>query len=472
MLDIALEKPHDLAAFRDAARGLIAAGIGFRDVIWHEGGEEGLFSTPFLPSGEPLAVPASFVALAENVILHRDRERLPLLYELIWRILHGERELIRIAADPLVHRLGMMRKAIGRDIHKMHAFVRFRHVEDQDGERYIAWFEPEHFILDKVAPFFTGRFPAMRWSILTPIGSLHWDGEELQRGEAVSRAEAPREDALEEWWRTYYRAAFDPARANPGIMQAEMPKRYWRNLPEATIIPDLLSEAHGRTAGMLEAPPTVPRKRISTAGNLALALDEGMPDVGANTTIAALRKDAADCTRCHLYKHATQTVFGEGPEDARIVMVGEQPGDQEDLQGRPFVGPAGKLLDRALEEAGIARDEVYVTNAVKHFKFEPRGKKRIHKKPDRPEIEACKWWLERELAVLSPELIVALGGTAGQALFGRPVKVLSERGKIGEDARGFLTLITIHPSMILRIPDEASKREAFRDFVRDLKKAA
>ena len=160
-----------------------------------------------------------------------------------------------------------------------------------------------------------------------------------------------------------------------------------------------------------------------------------MPDLGPNTTIAALAEDAAHCTRCHLYKYATQTVFGEGPSDARIVMVGEQPGDQEDLQGKSFVGPAGRLLDRALEEAKIDRDEVYVTNAVKHFKFERRGKKRIHKKPDRPEIEACKWWLERELAVVGPELVVALGGTAGQALYGRAVKVLSERGRLSDDPR-------------------------------------
>ena len=206
--------------------------------------------------------------------------------------------------------------------------------------------------------------------------------------------------------------------------------------------------------------------------DLFAAVDTDLPDIGPNTTIAALAEEAAHCTRCHLYKHATQTVFGEGPSRARIMMVGEQPGDQEDLQGKPFVGPAGKLLDQALEAAGIDRGEVYVTNAVKHFKFEPRGKRRIHKKPDRPEIEACKWWLERELAVLRPELIVALGGTAGQAVYGRSVKVLSERGKVSKDPRGFRLLLTVHPSMILRVPDQDAKEQAFADFVRDLKKAA
>ena len=206
--------------------------------------------------------------------------------------------------------------------------------------------------------------------------------------------------------------------------------------------------------------------------DLFAAVDTELPDVGENTTIAALREEAAHCTRCDLYKYATQMVFGEGPEDAKIVMVGEVPGDQEDLQGRPFVGPAGKLLDRAMEEAGIDRRQVYVTNAVKHFKFERRGKKRIHKTPERTEIEACKWWLERELKVIQPELVVALGGTAGRAVYGRAVRVMAERGTITEDPRGFRLLLTVHPSMILRIPDEEGKRKAYAELVRDLKKAA
>ena len=206
--------------------------------------------------------------------------------------------------------------------------------------------------------------------------------------------------------------------------------------------------------------------------DLFAAIDAEPPDVGPNTTIAALAEEAAHCTRCDLYKNATQTVFGAGPSDARIMMVGEQPGDQEDLAGEPFVGPAGKLLDRALMEAGIDRAEVYVTNAVKHFKFEPRGKRRIHKKPERPEIEACKWWLEREIAVARPELIVALGATAGQALFGRAVKVMSERGRISEDPRGFRILLTVHPSFLLRLPNAEAKAREFAAFVADLAQAA
>lgn len=188
-------------------------------------------------------------------------------------------------------------------------------------------------------------------------------------------------------------------------------------------------------------------------------------------SLPTLRKEAAHCTRCDLYRHATQTVFGEGPAQARIVLVGEQPGDSEDLAGKPFVGPAGKLLDRALEEAGIARDKVYVTNAVKHFKFEPRGKRRIHSKPNAGEISACKWWLEREFAALSPAIVVALGATAAQALSGHAVSVTKVRGRETE-LMGRRGLITVHPSYLLRIPDEAGKAAEYRKFVADLKKAA
>ena len=188
-------------------------------------------------------------------------------------------------------------------------------------------------------------------------------------------------------------------------------------------------------------------------------------------SLTQLRREAAGCTRCDLYAHATQTVFGEGPAQAEIVLVGEQPGDQEDIAGKPFVGPAGKLLDQALDEAGIERAKVYVTNAVKHFKFEPRGKRRIHAKPNAGEIAACKWWLEREVAALKPRFIVALGATAAQTLSGHAVSVMKQRGR--ETAlMGVRGMITVHPSYLLRIPDAAGKAAEYRKFVADLKHAA
>jgi uracil-DNA glycosylase family protein len=189
------------------------------------------------------------------------------------------------------------------------------------------------------------------------------------------------------------------------------------------------------------------------------------------TKLAEVAKEAKGCTRCPLYRNATQTVFGEGPAKAAIMLVGEQPGDQEDLAGKPFVGPAGKILDRALADAGIDRSKVYVTNAVKHFKNEPRGKKRLHKKPNRYEVEVCKVWLTQEIALVRPGLIVAMGVTAAVALAGRAITLSRERGKelvFGEGARG---LVTLHPSAILRVPDPEGRRKAYSGLVKDLKLA-
>jgi DNA polymerase len=208
-------------------------------------------------------------------------------------------------------------------------------------------------------------------------------------------------------------------------------------------------------------------KRARTAEPDLFAADNAPP----KQSLATLKKETAHCTRCDLYRHATQTVFGEGPPHAAIVLVGEQPGDQEDLAGKPFVGPAGQLLDRALEEAGIERDKVYVTNAVKHFKFEPRGKRRIHAKPNASEISACRWWLEREFASLDPAIVVALGATAAQALSGHAVSVTKVRGR-ETDLMGRRGLITVHPSYLLRIPDADAKAMAYKKFVADLKHAA
>lgn len=182
-----------------------------------------------------------------------------------------------------------------------------------------------------------------------------------------------------------------------------------------------------------------------------------------------LREEAAACTRCTLYRHATQTVFGEGPADARLMFVGEQPGDQEDLAGRPFVGPAGQVLDRAIAAAGIDRARVYVTNAVKHFKFEQRGKRRIHQRPDAGEIAACRWWIEQEMLLVKPAVVVALGATAARALFGKVMTISRERGRPLVLPGGGEAWITVHPSYLLRLPDEAVAEREYDRFVADLK---
>ena len=198
-----------------------------------------------------------------------------------------------------------------------------------------------------------------------------------------------------------------------------------------------------------------------------------MMTAGGAQSLDLLRDEASACRACPLWENATQTVFGEGPPDAEVVLIGEQPGDREDLAGRPFVGPAGQLLDRALADAGVDRARVYLTNAVKHFKFELRGKRRLHKRPNASEIKICSsGWLFREIGIIAPKLIVALGATAAQSLAGRPVPIEANRGEELELASGFLVLITVHPSALLRLRDETERREAYGAFVRDLRSVA
>lgn len=208
-----------------------------------------------------------------------------------------------------------------------------------------------------------------------------------------------------------------------------------------------------------------------TAPNVRADLGRPAPSAeDAVATLGEIRELAAGCRRCDLYKDATQVVAGEGGEHASVVLVGEQPGDQEDRQGRPFVGPAGRLLDRCLQEAELDRGACYVTNAVKHFKFEHRGKRRIHERPNAGEVQACRWWLDRELKIIKPKLVVALGATAVQALLGRGVSVMKQRGQILPGSIGFPVLVTVHPSYLLRSPSSDAAERARDGFIEDLRK--
>jgi uracil-DNA glycosylase len=192
----------------------------------------------------------------------------------------------------------------------------------------------------------------------------------------------------------------------------------------------------------------------------------------SGSNLETLRDEAADCRACHLWKDATQTVFGEGPQHAQVMLVGEQPGDKEDLAGKPFVGPAGQMLDRALEDAGIDRKKVYVTNAVKHFKFLSRGKIRLHQKPNTSEIKACRQWYERELKSINPDLVVTMGATAAQSVFGKITPINKNRGRLIDLEDGIKALVTVHPSYLLRLPDADAKAREYQRFVDDLKVAA
>jgi DNA polymerase len=458
-LKIILDSPDDFDGWREAARELVMAGVPPMGVVWQVKGEDGeLFgSEGAVPpaGGEPMfSVPKAFIDLAKAAICHSDPQRFALLYSLLWKLKANKRAL-EDRADPLVDRLERLAKEVRRDAHKMHAFVRFREVEEPEGTRFVAFFEPDHHIVRREAGFFVRRFATMRWSILTPELSIHWEpgGETLSEGPGATKAEAPDGDPLEETWRTYYSSIFNPARLKIKAMLKEMPKKYWRNMPETSLVAPLIAGARARELEMIERANTSPRQ-------------------GDNIEAAwvALREEAAGCTRCELFKCGTQTVFGEGPLDARIFFVGEQPGDQEDLAGRPFIGPAGQLFDAALEKAGIDRSRTYVTNAVKHFKFVLRGKKRIHSRPDTGEIDACRWWQEQERAIVRPPLTVALGATAARSLTGKTVTISRARGAPLLLADGSECWVTVHPSFLLRIPEEDRRAEERARFVEDLQR--
>ena len=451
-----LESEDDFDGWRAAVRALVREGVPPDGVVWQVGDVAGdLFGgQPVVVQAAPggFSVPRPFVDLARKVVLHTDPERFALLHRLLVR-LRAQPRLMDDHADPLLGKLEGYAKSVRRDIHKMRAFVRFREVTDDTGTRFVAWFEPEFHIVRANAGFFVDRFTSMRWSILTPELSIHWDGKTLTEGPGADKRDAPDADPIEDVWKGYYAAIFNPARLKVGAMLKEMPRKYWKNMPETALVPGLIAGAQAREAAMVST------ARTQSGGDIDAAW-------------AALREEARGCTRCSLHRDATQTVFGEGPVDADLMFVGEQPGDQEDLAGRPFIGPAGQLFDRALAAAGIDRSRVYVTNAVMHFKFEPRGKRRIHAKPDTGEITACRWWIEQERAIVKPRLTVALGATAARSLLGRTVTISQERGRAIElPQAGGLVWITVHPSYLLRLPDEAARSAEYHRFVADLANA-
>jgi uracil-DNA glycosylase family protein len=414
MIRVALAGETDWDGWRSATRALVLAGVPPRDVVWSVGGDPG---DP-LPAGSgSFGVSRTLVALAQMAIQARDPARFALLH----RLVAGTDE----AAMTLARRLALSVRA---EAHRMRTHIRFMPL---DG-RHVGWYAPRHFVLEANARLLARRFPHLAVSVLTPDGGAHWQDSEPAFGPG---ADPPDDAALAALWRERGAALLHAARPGSAIPEAEA-------LDEAPRPPDQPSLG-----------PVVLR------GRAAPELD-------------AAQSDAAGCTRCPLAGPATQTVFGEGPGDARLMFVGEQPGDQEDVIGRPFVGPAGQLLDRALEEAGIDRRASYVTNAAKHFKFVPRGTRRIHQKPEAAEIAACGVWLAREREVLRPALIVLLGATAAQAVLGRLVTIGRERGRGFTLPDGQPALITVHPSYLLRLPDAASKAREYAAFVADLRCAA
>ena len=468
---IELNGGADLQGFRQALRILTWSNIPHEQITWSVSAAPDLFGGGQLPAaygsaGRPIILPRDVGDLIKLVVCHTEPQKYALLYELVWRMRRPhdpELRLYEVASDPLVHRLNMMAKSVRRDLHKMHVFLRFREVNDLVvGERFVAWFEPEHFIVEETAQFFVDRFTSLDWTILTPKGSLWWDRIELAIGPPAQRSDAPETDAFEIGWRTYYQSTFNPARTNLNQMRQHMPKKYWRNLPETQAIPGLVNAAASRVDEMIERETMMPIRKMPAKAIAALT-EQGPASLAELNRIIS----ASD----PFLEGSNKAVLGEGPLHPAIAFVGEQPGDLEDLQVRPFVGPAGQLFDRALEEAGIDRQKAYVTNAVKHDKFVQRGKRRIPQSPTAGEIERYRWWLQKELGFVQPKLVVALGASAAHALGGKAVTISPIRGQHRFDGFNHQPgYITVHPSYLLRLPSEEDRDREYIAFVQDLKR--
>lgn len=449
---IRLNRHDDTDAWKLWARHLLAAGVPPDGVTWRCGNEAAdLFGDAEQgcpPEAPELRVPRAFAGLVAQALLHNDAQRFALMYRLLWR-LQRQPMLLDDASDADGARATRLSKEVRRDIHKMRAFVRFREVPG-DVAHFVAWFEPQHHILRANARFFVNRFSTMRWSILTPDGSIHWDGSALSEGPPAQRKDAPHEDAAEPLWQSYYASIFNPARLKVGAMLKEMPKRYWANMPETALVPGLIAGAQARAARMIAA---------GAASEAAPPRDWAEWDAG-------LRQ----CRRCPLHCNATQVVPGEGPRRARLMIVGEQPGDAEDVAGRPFVGPAGQLLDQHLATAGMDRSQAYVTNAVKHFKFQWSGKRRLHQNPTAGEIDHCRWWLDAERELVSPTHVLVLGASALRGMIGRSASINQARQQPVQLADGVHMHVTVHPSYLLRLNDNAIREQEERRFQQDLQR--
>ncbi|MGB5483803.1 TIGR03915 family putative DNA repair protein, partial [Parasphingorhabdus sp.] len=362
---IALASEVDRDGWRDHARRLAQESIPPEQVTWTVEGRSDTGSLDLSPpaifpanngeqSPRPIRMSKTLFSLINTALLHRNQDRFDLAYRVLYRA-QSVPDLHLNPADADVIKLNRYAKAIRRDIHKMHAFVRFRKIGDSEGrEQFVAWFEPDHHITAAVAPFFRNRFTGMDWLIVTPEASIAWDGEKLSIGPGGCKDDVPQEDVVEAEWRTYYANIFNPARVKISAMKSEMPMKYWKNLPEAELIPSLLEQAGTRVHAMVSRPTEallVDQVTDQSATNLPASLEQ----------LYAMLEQQTDAP---VEKFSEKLIRGSGPDNADIMIIGEQPGDQEDRQGRPFVGPAGQLLDRALEQAGIDRQKTFLTNAV------------------------------------------------------------------------------------------------------------
>lgn len=407
----------------------------------------------------PLHIPREMMEMLRTAACFRSTDRWAFLYRVVWRWDAGERETLS-AADEDGRRLHAMIKAVRREVHDMHAYVRFRESANDAGPRFVAWHEPAHDVLPQVAQHFARRMGKTTWMIATPDASVLWDGVELHYAGPLMQGPANIDDGGESLWLTYYRSIFNPARLNTRVMQNHVRARFWKNLPEGAVVPEMVANASAGARRVGQAQQVAQRH----GAVIPIAPARAQPQRPVPTTLD-------QCRRCELWRHATQAVRGVGPDDAQIMLVGEQPGDQEDIAGAPFIGPAGQLLDQVLEQSGVTRRALYLTNAVKHFKWEPRGKRRLHKTPGQLEIMACRHWLQEEIARIRPKVVVALGSTALKSLLGtQSVNLGAALGKPFQH-EGYWIIAVYHPAYALRVPEEQARTSAVQVMVEGLRLA-
>lgn len=356
-------------------------------------------------------------------------------------------------ADPDAVEWGKRLKAIRRDVHKAHAFVRFKKTLVDGREVFIAWHRPQHHTLDLFVGLFCRRFPKMNWTVLTSEESAHFNDGELGFGAGFQGQSFEAVDDWEDYWRTYYSSIYNPARLMISAMKREMPMKHWQTMPETRLIPGLIRESRNLVGKMGSKAQSSASEYIPTDCD----------------SLDLIRDHLPQCQGCRLFSHCRPTP-GKGAPRADLMFVGEQPGDEEEKAGEPFIGPAGEVLRKAALEGEVPWNSIYVTNAVKHFKFTYEGGYRLHKRPDRDEVAACRPWLQKEIALVKPKTILCLGSTAALSVTGRLWPVERYRGTWLPTSGNYQVLLTYHPAAILRAGAEKST-EYYRDLVADLRLA-
>lgn len=443
--------PH-FESWRNKAKQLLVSNIQPHEINWitAEGGFTFGEDWQDIEVHETPRLHRDYFERAIVVSCFRDDSTWDLLYRIAWRLLHEQKDLLKIPIDPDIRELESRQHLVMRDVHKMKAFVRFKEVQEDGKTIYMAWHRPDHRIVRLAAPFFKDRFNGMNWVIMTEDESMSWNLETLSFSEGVPSHKAPKDDSAEDLWKTYYSSIFNPARIKIGAMKKEMPVRHWKTLPESELITSLIDQAPDRLKEFYDS------QRPRATNETQLSYPE-------------IKEAIKSCKSCTICQNATSPVMGEGPLDAKIMFIGEQPGNEEDLQGRPFIGPAGKLLEEAFIKSGFKREEVYITNAVKGFKWIYESSMRLHRSANASEISSCKPWLKQELNLVKPEVVVCLGRSAAQSLLGKMIKMEEVRGKFFASSVSQKTIILPHPSFILRIQDSDQRDKAFDRFVEELK---